>query len=183
MNNYTIFLLNENVKTYRYITLFILLINCIAFGYIFFNSNVRRTEDLSRFGLLLSLVYITLYFVKHYTKYFSRYKLEVAFIVIGVLWLVMGNIAFALILFLCAAAALFTVRQQKVIFTNDKIIYPSFPQKIYSWNEISNIILKDDVLTIDLKNNKLHQSTISGESASSINEKNFNSFCKERLSS
>ena len=48
------------------------------------------------------------------------------------------------------------------------------------WKDISNVVLKDGILTIDLKNNKLIQSVISKESAD-INEREFNLFCKEQL--
>lgn len=68
----------------------------------------------------------------------------------------------------------------EVIFTNDGIVYPSFPKKTFLWKDVSNVVLKDGILTIDLKNNKLIQSAISKESAD-INEREFNLFCKEQL--
>jgi len=181
MESYTIFLLNEKAKTYRYITFFILLFNCIAFGYIFFNTPDSRTETLSRFGLFLSFIYIVMYFVKNYTKLLSRFKLEISFIVLGILWLVLGKVAFALILILCTFLAVYSTRQQKVIFTKEKIIYPAFPPRTYLWNEVSNIVLKDDILTIDMKNNKLLQPLVIAESGSLINTEEFNDFCRTML--
>ncbi len=42
-------------------------------------------------------------------------------------------------------------------------------------------MLKDDVLTIDFKTNKIFQSKIHPDSASSINEITFNEFCAKQI--
>lgn len=63
-----------------------------------------------------------------------------------------------------------------VVFDEEKITYPSFPVKRF-WKEVSNVVLKDNVLTIDLENNKLIQFVIDKESAGKIDEKEFNEFC------
>ncbi|MEJ7626013.1 MAG: hypothetical protein WKF35_04035 [Ferruginibacter sp.] len=181
MKTYSFLLPDERAKTYRYITLFILLINCFVFGFLFINASDERTHSLSRFGLLLSVIYTFMYFVKSYTKYLSRYKLEVSFIVLGILWLVTGNLFFAGILLFCAIAGIYVSRKQMIIVSAEKIFYPSFPAKEFLWDEITNVILKDEVLTIDLKNNKLLQSVIVSEKSNEINEEEFNSFCKVQL--
>ncbi|HRX94260.1 MAG TPA: hypothetical protein P5158_09100, partial [Chitinophagaceae bacterium] len=59
--------------------------------------------------------------------------------------------------------------------------YPSFPVTKIQWNELNNIILKDEVLTIDLKSNKLIQHSI-GNANNSVNEEEFNEFCRQQLS-
>ncbi|MGC4034655.1 MAG: hypothetical protein QM764_01750 [Chitinophagaceae bacterium] len=46
---------------------------------------------------------------------------------------------------------------------------------------MSNAILKDGILTIDFKNNKIIQAEIDEEYAV-VNEKEFNEFCKRQLS-
>jgi hypothetical protein len=69
-------------------------------------------------------------------------------------------------------------RKLKVSFAN-QIIYPSFPTRIIQWNELNNVILKDGLLTIDFKNNKIIQQLIKHSNA--INEKEFNEFCKQQL--
>ena len=49
---------------------------------------------------------------------------------------------------------------------------------VHDWNEFNNIILKDDMLTLDFKNNKLLQLNITA-SATVIDENSFNNFCSE----
>lgn len=65
-------------------------------------------------------------------------------------------------------------------FDENEIVFNSFPQKKYLWKDVANAILKDNILTIDLKNNKLIQKEIDAE-ISEADEKDFNEFCKERL--
>lgn len=71
-------------------------------------------------------------------------------------------------------------RKLVVSVTDKKIIIPSFPVKEAGWNELNNLILKDDLLTIDFKNNKLFQHLVFN-SDKDVNEKEFNEFCKSRL--
>jgi len=62
----------------------------------------------------------------------------------------------------------------------ESIVYPSFPKRIILWNELQNIVLKDGILTIDFRNNKLIQQDLDEEVT--VNEKEFNEFCKQQLS-
>lgn len=51
---------------------------------------------------------------------------------------------------------------QLLTFTNDGVLLPTFlKNKIINWEDINNIIIKHKVLTIDCKDNKLIQYTIS----------------------
>jgi hypothetical protein len=52
----------------------------------------------------------------------------------------------------------------------------------YHWNEFSNIILKDELITIDFINNRLLQLMVD-EKLSKINEAEFNEFCSVLLKS
>lgn len=69
---------------------------------------------------------------------------------------------------------------QEVGFDKEEIVINSFPSKKYSWQEINNVILKDNMLTIDSKNNKILQKETDSD-VSCETEKEFNAFCLERL--
>lgn len=70
---------------------------------------------------------------------------------------------------------------EKIVVTERKIVIPSMiSERVISWNDLSNVVKKDDVLTIDFKNNKLLQTEILNPE--NINEDEFNRFCKEQLS-
>ena len=63
----------------------------------------------------------------------------------------------------------------------DGIIFPEiFKSRLYSWSQFNQIILRDDLLTMDFANNRVVQLALS----QSENEKNtmtFNAFCQENL--
>ena len=48
--------------------------------------------------------------------------------------------------------------------------------KSYNWNEFSNVILKDELLTLDFKNNRLIQLAVE-VNITPVNEIEFNEFC------
>jgi len=61
-------------------------------------------------------------------------------------------------------------------FADDRIVFNSFPRKTYAWSEFTNIVLKDNLLTLDFANNKLFQrETIDEEGDAEEDE--FNEYC------
>ena len=71
---------------------------------------------------------------------------------------------------------MFRLALQKLqfIFNIDVVKKENFPKKEFGLNTFSNVMLKDNMLTLDFKNNKILQAEI--ESALNINEEEFNSF-------
>ena len=65
-------------------------------------------------------------------------------------------------------------------FDAEEISFNSFPRKIYLWENVSNVVLKDGLLTIDLKDNTLIQKQVNDEVEKEI-EQEFNGFCQEQL--
>lgn len=69
---------------------------------------------------------------------------------------------------------------EQIGFSNNEISFKAFPQKTMQWSEINNIIIKDGLLTIDKKNNKIFQKEIEGFITVDA-EKEFNDFCLRQL--
>lgn len=65
-------------------------------------------------------------------------------------------------------------------FSNDEISFNTLPRKVLSWSEIKNVVIKDGLITIDQKNNKLTQKEIEGYVTADI-ENEFNEFCQKRI--
>lgn len=80
-------------------------------------------------------------------------------------------------------AALFE-RQVKfpyeIAFDPNGIVINTFPKKHYSWNAIQNALIKDDIITIDFKNNHLIQKEINEPVTANVVTE-FNQFCQEQL--
>ena len=69
---------------------------------------------------------------------------------------------------------------QEVAFDEVEVVFNTFPKRIYEWSEISNVVLKDGIITIDLRNNKLIQKEIESQT-SATEEQEFNEFCLSML--
>lgn len=59
------------------------------------------------------------------------------------------------------------------------VVKKTFSNKKYSWQDFSNIVLKDNLLTLDFKNNKVMQLEI--EINFPVDEGQFNEFCETRI--
>lgn len=68
----------------------------------------------------------------------------------------------------------------EIAFDDDEIVINSFPKKRYVWGDLNNVILKDGIITVDCKNNKLIQSEVNEEVSKEI-ENEFNDYCKKQL--
>lgn len=65
-------------------------------------------------------------------------------------------------------------------FDEKEIVVNSLPKKYYYWNELTNVVIKDGMLTIDLKNNRIIQKEIEDAGSATI-ENEFNEFCRQRI--
>lgn len=173
---YEIVLKNEKEKLYRIINWILLSANFIFIALFAFSSHFKSPGPVI-LATLATLSVISIH-------YFRRKKENQTYIIpflffsfawdsVGLWWAGGANLLFAILSF---------ISQRKLIVSAGKenIIYPSFPQRKIQWTELSNIMLKDGILTIDFKNNKLIQQLID-DSLSAIDEKEFNDFCRQQL--
>jgi len=119
-------------------------------------------------------------------SYYTQRKGGIAFYRIG---LIMGCIGWALqdgwqwmalVFFLASLLEKQVKFPVEIAFDNNEIVVNSLPKKYYYWNELSNAVIKDGILTLDMKTNKFIQKEIE-DSGSAILEKDFNEFCRERI--
>lgn len=180
MKNFVIVLKNEKVKTYTIISWLIITLNFLVFLYFGISIKTGKIEPafLTVTGALFVIFILRLIMKKKKEKSNDFYI--VYFIIIIFSWIKTGYYWIAAINLLLYVFQFISSRKLEILFADTAISYPSFPIKNFQWNELNNVILKDGILTIDFKNNKLIQQTID-ENSSSINEKEFNEFCKRQL--
>jgi hypothetical protein len=55
--------------------------------------------------------------------------------------------------------------------------------KTYQWTELNNVMIKDDLLTMDFKNNSLFQAYTDDEENEEyeVEDEEFNEYCKRQL--
>ena len=90
------------------------------------------------------------------------------------------SIGFALVLVLVAKTSSLLRKKPLIIVDATGVsIQRVLGIKNYPWSQFNNIILKDNLLTLDFKNNQLLQ--LEPDSTATINEQTFNDFCKSFL--
>ena len=172
MWQFEITLKNDKVKYYKLIALLLVLFNLAVFIYLLF-SGVHFYAAAA--ALLLSGLYV-IYLLYEAKKNSNTFFINpISFFILAGSWVALQNylLAFACI----TLGILYHLSLQKLQFVfNDNLVKKmNFPQKEYSWEMITNVILKDNILTIDFKNNTLIQLETEG----SINEIQFNEFVQQ----
>ena len=183
MKQYSIALPNEKANTYGYVTLFILLTSLCVFIVVYFNRYDGQIKNISLCGIVLSFISLIIFLTDRHLKQIRFFRIELLYFILSVCWFLLGIYLLSLCFVCFAVIVRYAGRKSEILFTREWIIYPSFPKKTFLWKDVSNVILKDNMLTIDLKNNKLIQVIIGNVSAEVINEKEFNLFCEARLKS
>ena len=176
MKQYDLVLKNEKERSYRRISLFIFIINFFSILYLTYERNFTKWGP-----LILSILAAFAVFVSFYFKNKNeRMMFTGAFFLFILAWQTAGFWIPEILNFLFAILNLYASQTPIVSINETDIIYPSLPKKKFSWQELTNLILKDGLLTIDLKNNRIIQQKIA-ETSSTVDEKEFNEFCRQQL--
>lgn len=125
-------------------------------------------------GLLLWNAYV--YYKLDKEIYYSK-----ALLIAGLVWTKMPFLEWLIVVFVILAFLEYQAKLSPEIgFSDDHIVFNRLWKKRFSWQEVEHVILKDGLLTIDFKNNRILQKEIdSGENEAS--EQEFNDWCKDRL--
>lgn len=182
MQEFELVLKNEKIKFYNRLATFIFMLNGVLISYFFFSDYSQITNNAVDIAvLILLLIAIVIYIIippgkkKELSFLFTAISIALYWVLIGYWWI--GAIML-LLFFLFKTSK----RILKVQFFTDKIIYTSLPDRIIQWDQLTNVILKDQLLTIDFKNNKIIQQLLDVNNMP-VNEKEFNEFCKQQLTS
>ena len=179
---YTLILKNEKTKNYRLISQLLIVFNLLGFIFLLINSEERLTKNL---WLLFSIVVTGIYSFFSVIEWISKKPIpdfwhRSIFGYCALAWLKEGYWWLSILLAVFVLFDILAHRKLVVTISDKKIVLPSVPKKEVEWNELNNLILKDELLTIDFKTNKLFQHLIINE-GEEIDEKEFNDFCKSRL--
>ena len=180
MEQFQITLKNEKLRLYNRVSWIILCIHIIVFLYLGLFAKDKGIAS----GSIATLILITFCFLLKYYLFKTKKKwqigVDVFFFLLMIGWITNHQYWLSVIPAVFYILSAVTVRKLIVVFSEDKIIYPSFPLKIIKWPELNNTVLKDGLLTIDFKNNKFIQQSIE-ESKTVVNEQEFNDFCRQQL--
>ncbi len=179
MDKISVVIPNEKKNGHKLSIFFIAIINMIGFLYFIFNNAFGSLSYVFAFlGFISILPPLCAYFI-----FKKSQDTHIAQIVMGILfasicWMFEGLFPVGLLNMAFAIFGLKIIRKLEIVFNEIGVIYPSFPKKIFTWIEVEQVILKDGMLTIDLKNNKLIQFVISNQE-NNLDEAQFNERCKQ----
>ncbi|HTR29814.1 MAG TPA: hypothetical protein VMH27_11125 [Puia sp.] len=171
--------------SHRTIDIFsILLCGCSAAAFIFTAVRSGLTADYI-FYLLGALIFAGLIFngvARFFRTKSLSYRFLLGFAAIG--WIVMPSrlswigLIFVLLIFLETQAK----HAVEIGFDTDRIVFNTLYSRRCYWSDLNNVILRDGLLTIDFKNNRLIQREIADDpDEDDADEDEFNAFCREQL--
>lgn len=178
MTGCTIRLENEKLVFYNQLSRFIIFIFFVFFCYLLVFSETKYIKIKSTGVIILLLIFVALQYYFRNTKY--RFGNRPFFYIIIFGWITIENYWLAAIALLFDTFSVITTRHLDVFFSKQSIRYPSVPPKQIKWKDLNQVTLKDGLLTIDFKSNKLIQQLVD-ENKTTVDEKDFNDFCKKQL--
>ena len=176
MQQFEIVLKNEKVKSYKNIAWIFLALNFAVFIFLLFYDAFRPAALSFIIALLLYVLLRWYLFKNNRASYFLD---EFVFIIPAAGWFGLHNYLVAIACFLLGILYKLSLQQIKFVFRRESVTKVNFPKKEFEWSAFSNVLLKNNILTIDFKNNKLIQTEL--EKGQSIDETEFNEFAKSKL--
>lgn len=186
INNYEIIVKSNDQKKLRIISNLLIVSALATLLYFAFNYyNIPRLRPSAVFLFVVCAVIVIIWAFVLFKKYVPpfRYAFFLAGIamffyfphptlkfIIGGLYIILGLIES-------------TIRMPKRIAIDDSgVLINNFPGKFFEWDKISSMIIRDQLITIDFKNNRLYQKEIEGYITPEI-QKEFNDFAKSKTQS
>jgi hypothetical protein len=170
---------NKKRKYYFLFALLLLLVNYILFFLAAYNRVQNNAGTWSRTIMApAAAVLIGLLFGSR--RFQRKDGLFFMYMIGAVLW--MGPGAWLTVAVVILLGVLYHLVDHDFVFrfTPEAITLNTLPPRKYLWPNLQNVILKNGILTIDQKNNRLLQMDVS-EIALPFSEEELNGFCKERV--
>jgi hypothetical protein len=110
-----------------------------------------------------------------------RYKYWLLVCAVG--WLGVSSLPGVGVLFLLMAVLEHQAKRPLEIGVDkDQVVINTLFRRKYSWSAFNNVVLKDGLLTLDFKNNRLLQrEVVDDEEEDDADEAEFNDYCRSRL--
>lgn len=178
MPTFSITLKNDRVRWYNQLSWIMLSLLTLIFIYLCFFPPDEKTRNASIVILVILAICFGLRSWFKKTPY--RIGFYPFFMILFAGMFSIGWYWLSLLPFVFSILSDIATRRQVITFGKKGIRLHTFPYRYINWKEVSNVILKDGLLTIDLENNKLIQQPVD-ETETRINEPDFNEFCREQL--
>jgi hypothetical protein len=181
MKRFEFVLKDNNQKAFRTFFWFLFFLHIISACIVSIRSADKKEIHGAMAFLCIYAVFALLYYIFRKTKYafsFSNYFLSIVYFTFWNHYLGLSIIILVVVMSFAIGLA---NKKSIVIFYDDHIAASAIlGLRKYDWQQLDNVVLKDNLLTLDFKNNKLLQLMIAAQ-APETNEATFNDFCKKAL--
>jgi hypothetical protein len=176
MQQFEITLKNYKIKSYRFIALLIVFFNLAIFIYLLFSDKYFYDAAASLFLVAIYCLFRFYIAKKNKSVFFMD---EVSFFILAGSWFALRNYPITIACVLMGILYYFSLQKLLFVFNNTSVKKLNFPSAEYFWSGFTNVMLRDNILTLDFNNNKLIQLEIENER--SINEIEFNEFAQQQI--
>ena len=174
--SFTFTLTPEKQNSYSRIELLVVVLHLITF-IILAASRSSKGIILPVTGIVAATTYLVLYW-RNKNKQSRFITMEVPMYFFAIWWFFAGVYWMGCLVFIFGLFASVYKQKIQVIITGDAVVYKSFPNRTFNWEDLNNVILKDGILTIDFKSDKIIQQLVE---ETDVIEAEFNLFCSTRL--
>ncbi len=179
--SFELVLKNEKTRQYDRIALLFILLNLGYLVYKTLTTEIYLPRTLSFSGAVIISLLLAIYFFPGSDKKNRSMLVMTACLVICFTWMMLQNWWLLVLTLTTGILYMISRRKMSVMLMKEHIVYPSFPMKTIAWPELSSVILRDGLLTINFRNDRFIQQPVD-ESATAVNEPDFNEFCRQQLS-
>ena len=179
--HYLVTLRNDNRKYIDSISLLLCSISALIFLREQLVTSQKTIVYLVGFLFIAVLIGRNIYLIRSHQVEKVAYNRALFFA--AIVWTVMPQ--FQWLVFVFGFLGLFEFHAKfplEIGFTDKQIVFNSLIKKRYTWEDFNNIVLKDNILTLDFKSNKLFQKETIDEDGEA-DEDEFNEFCQKHLRS
>ena len=173
---YKFTLQQEKQNSYQRIELLVVILHLITFV-IYAVTKFPGNIVTPVLGIIAAAIYLLLYYFNKEKETRSN-MLELPIYLFALFWLQECLYLMSLLVFVFSCFATIFKKKITILADEQHIIYNSFPKKIFLWDSLNNVVLKDGMLTIDFKSNRIIQQLIEERN---IDEITFNQFCTQQL--
>jgi hypothetical protein len=175
--DYVVTLKRENARKTDGVSLLLLIFSILAFGYAQIRHGMNGFMSVAAIILLIGLG-MNLYALRKGKEMRFRNWLFAA----GLFWLAMPYFQWMFIPFILFALLEAQAKYPLEIgFYSGGIVLNSLFKKKFPWNSFQSVILKDGLLTLDFRNNKLFQKEVLDDDEPDADEDEFNDYCRSKL--
>ena len=181
MDQFVFTLKDNNQKAFNSFFWFLFFLHLIAAAVIAVNPSNSYQKNTAVLSIAVFLVVTAVFYLLKNKFKQKNYQL-VLFVAMGLFWLALAAWLPAVIVTIAIIFAFFILQKRsRAIFSTENIIITrSLFKKTYSWAAVQNAVLKDNLLSVDFKNNHLLQVELAADNIP-IDENSFNQFCKLQL--